>query len=136
MTAVYVGGIPGRPINALRKVLLKRLPSLAVPSISFIGSNITQILNNHHLVQRLIATIWIMGFKQLCNYDPFRLLRSDDLVDIRRCPLACAKHCKILAASTKSPASINWYYVIVNHIISDDPSIANQNPPTQSAPGK
>lgn len=68
--AVYFGNVPRGPIGKLKRALFECLQRWAVLSISLIGAEVTEILCNKGLVERLVATMRIFRYSHLPIYDP------------------------------------------------------------------
>lgn len=100
--AVYFSGIPRCPICALKKSFRKCLSAWAVLSICFIGK-VTEILWHLPIVDRLIPTLTILGYKVITSFDPTRYKGANE-----NAMRACIARCKKLGHDLPSPAVSLW----------------------------
>ena len=111
----YFGRISRGPLGALRKALRKCLPGWGVLGISFIGSSVCEILADVRLKERLVATMKLLGFPKLEDFNPMgdalkknRVVR--DAAMRRRLNLeACIRRWERCAATSTQPETRAWY---------------------------
>lgn len=108
-TAVYFGGVQRGPVGQFRRTLLqtKAIPGWACLSVSFIGSNVCEIVCHAPLKDRLIATLKHIGFRYLPSYDPVKArTKSVSATYAAKC---CLRRWIKCAVSTNSVAATKFY---------------------------
>lgn len=126
---VYFGNAPRGPIGHFKRALFECLPKWAVLSVSFIGASTAEILCHKTLVPRLIATMRLLRYRHLPDYNP-REARSGTPEDMARSyKAACYQRWHKLAASALSPACKSWYTSQAEALLASDNGLDEVPPP-------
>lgn len=130
--AVYFGNIPRGPIGKLKRCLQECLPKWAVLSISFIGANFTVILCHQGHVERRVATMRLLRYKNIAGYDPTLAAPRDATPDqARSYRAACLRRWQKLASQSLSPVCKQCYEKSATDLLESDEGLDEVQPPSR-----